>query len=193
LSSPIIMYDYPNVSPESSGDLFDATEIDEILSLRTLTLTEREKLEARATDPRAAAIVDRVEAMPPEVMRRLHGAIRSPRPDPGREDRPKRPDAPPWWDPAADAAVSPETDAVEVSGVRVSRGSRVVLRPRDRSADIQDMFVRGRTARVEAVFTDADDRRYLAVTLEDDPAAELHQWYGRYLYFSPEEVEAAPT
>jgi hypothetical protein len=193
LSSPIIMYDYPKVSPESPGDLFDATEIDEILSLRTLTLTEREKLEARATDPRAAAIVDRVDAMPPEVMRRLHGAIRSPRPDPGREDRPERPDAPPWWDPAADAAVSPETDAVEVSGVRVARGSRVVLRPRDRSADIQDMFVRGRTARVEAVFTDADDRRYLAVTLEDDPAAELHQWYGRYLYFSPEEVEAAPT
>jgi hemerythrin superfamily protein len=193
LSSPIIMYDFPQVSPESPGDLFDATEIDEILSLRTLTLTEQEKLEARATDRRAAAIVDRVEAMPPEVMRRLHGAIRSPRPISGRADRPEGPDAPSWWDPGADAAVSPGTDAVDVGGVRVSRGSRVVLRPRARSADVQDMFLRGRTARVEAVFVDVEDRRHLAVTLEDDPAAELHQWYGRYLYFSPEEVEAAPT
>lgn len=81
LSSPILMdYDYPKVSPESPGDLFDATEIDEILSLRTLTLTEEEKREARATDPRAAAIIDRVEEFPREVLERLHGAVRSLRP-----------------------------------------------------------------------------------------------------------------
>jgi hypothetical protein len=193
LSSPIIMYDHPQVAPESPGDLFDVTEIDEILSLRTLTLTEREKLEARATDARAAAIVDRVDAMPPEVLRRLHGAIRSPRPGPAPEDRLEQPGAPSWWDPAADSSVSPVADAVEVDGVPVSRGSRVVLRPRARSADAQDMFLRGRTARVEAVLVDVDDRRHLAVTLEDDPAAELHQWYGRYLYFSPDEVEVAPS
>lgn len=77
LSSPILMYDHPQVSPESPGDLFDATEIDEILSLRTLTLTEEEKREARATDPRAAAIVDRVDTIPQEVLERLHGAVRS--------------------------------------------------------------------------------------------------------------------
>jgi hypothetical protein len=80
-----------------------------------------------------------------------------------------------------------------VGGVPVSRGSRVVLRPGARSADAQDMFLRGRTARVEAVLVDVDGRRHLAVTLEDDPAAELHQWYGRYLYFSPDEVEVAAT
>jgi hypothetical protein len=81
LSSPILMdYDYPKVSPESPGDLFDATEIDEILSLRTLTLTDDEKREARATDPRAAAIIDRVDELPREVLERLHGAVRSLRP-----------------------------------------------------------------------------------------------------------------
>jgi hypothetical protein len=81
LSSPILMdSDYPQVSPESPGDLFDATEIDEILSLRTLTLTDEEKREARATDPRAAAILDRVEDFPHEVLERLHGAVRSLRP-----------------------------------------------------------------------------------------------------------------
>lgn len=77
LSSPIILPDHPQVAPESPGDLHDAAEIDEILTLRTLVLTDDEKREARATDPRAALILDRVEAMPPEVMARLHGAIRS--------------------------------------------------------------------------------------------------------------------
>src|SRR5204862_8234103 len=76
ISSPIILYDYPRVAPESPGDLFDATEIDEILSLRILTLTDEEKREARATDPRAAALIDRVDAMSPEQMARLHGAMR---------------------------------------------------------------------------------------------------------------------
>jgi len=80
LSSPSILYDYPRVAPESPGDLFDASEIDEILSLRTLTLTEAEKAEARATDRRAAEIVDRVESLPEEVLSRLHGAVRYLRP-----------------------------------------------------------------------------------------------------------------
>ncbi|MDT0466232.1 hypothetical protein [Streptomyces gibsoniae] len=77
LSSPIILPDHPQVAPESPGDLHDAAEIDEILTLRTLLLTDDEKREARATDPRAAGILDRVETMPPEVWARLHGAIRS--------------------------------------------------------------------------------------------------------------------
>src|SRR5262245_57774536 len=63
LSSPIILYDYPQVAPESPGDLFDATEIDELLTLRTMTLTDEEKREARGTDARAAAMLDRIDAM----------------------------------------------------------------------------------------------------------------------------------
>lgn len=85
LSSPILLYDYPQIAPESPGDLHDAAEIDEILSLRTLTLTGEEKREARATDPRAAEILDRVDGMPQEVLARLHGAVRSLRPDPTTE------------------------------------------------------------------------------------------------------------
>ena len=77
LSSPIILPDHPQIAPESPGDLHDAAEIDEILTLRTLLLTEDEKREARATDARAAQILDRVETMPSEVFSRLHGAIRS--------------------------------------------------------------------------------------------------------------------
>jgi hypothetical protein len=190
LSSPIILYDHPQIAPESPGDLHDATEIDEILSLRTLTLTEEEKREARATDARAGAIVDRVDGMPPEMMQKLHGAVRSLRPVLAREDEDGgTPPATPWWDPGADASVSPDTDGVTVDGVRVAKGSRVRLRPRRRGSDAHDMFLAGRTAVVEAVFLDVDDAQHVAVTIEDDPSAEMHQWYGRYHYFAPEEVE----
>jgi hypothetical protein len=177
LSSPILLYDHPEVSPESPGELFDATEIDEILSLRTLALTEAEKAEARATDPRAAEIVDRVEQIPPEVMDRLHGAVRSLRPIPGGGDS------------EPDASFRPDTDAVVIDGVRVAKGSRVRLRPRRHGADAHDMFLAERIARVEAVLSDVDGSRHVAVTLVDDPGAELHQWYGRYYYFAPDELQ----
>ena len=79
LSSPIILYDHPQIAPESPGDLFDAAEIDEILSLRILTLTEEEKREAMR-DPRARDLIERTEGLSPEQMARLHGAIRELRP-----------------------------------------------------------------------------------------------------------------
>jgi hydrogenase maturation protease len=76
LSSPIILYDYPQIAPESAGDLFDGTEIDEILSLRILTLTDEEKREIRNSDERARQILDRTESMPTEQFMKLHGAVR---------------------------------------------------------------------------------------------------------------------
>ncbi|MGW2996068.1 hypothetical protein ACWDA9_31445, partial [Streptomyces sp. NPDC001193] len=77
LSSPIILEDHPGIAPESIGAMYDATEIDEILALRTAALTDQEKREARGTDPRAAAVIDLAETMPPEVLERLHGAVRA--------------------------------------------------------------------------------------------------------------------
>jgi hypothetical protein len=76
LCSPIILYDYPQVARESAGDLFDSTEIDEILCLRILTLTEEEKREIRSGDGRARGILERTEALSPEHWMKLHGAIR---------------------------------------------------------------------------------------------------------------------
>jgi hydrogenase maturation protease len=78
LVSPIILYDYPAVAPESPGDLFDGAEIDEILSLRILTMTDAEKREARETDPRARALLDRTEALSAADLMRMHGAVREP-------------------------------------------------------------------------------------------------------------------
>jgi hypothetical protein len=192
LSSPIILEDRPRIAPESPGDLFDVTEIDEILSLRTLTLTDEEKREARATDPRAAEIIDRVDAMPPELLERLHGAIRSPGPrdgwDTAQDEVPVFTTEKPWWDPGVDASVSPETDRITVAGRDVGRGSKVRLRPTGR-ADAQDMFVGGRTATVEAVLFDVDGSQHLAVTIDDDPGTDLRRAQGRYWYFKADDVE----
>jgi hypothetical protein len=77
LSSPIILYDYPQIAPESAGDLFDGTEIDEILSLRIMTLTDDEKREMSQSDERARQMLERTETMPVEQFMKLHGVLRT--------------------------------------------------------------------------------------------------------------------
>jgi len=217
LSSPIILPDHPEIAPESPGDLFDATEIDEILTLRIMTLTDEEKRSARATDPRARRIIDRADAMPPEMMDRLHGAIRYLRGGPAGPqaeaaaaaamppiqylDRPEEPvfptimttadgqpvELPPSvWQPEARQA--PEIMSVQIRGVPVSKGSQVRLLP-VRRADSMDYFLIGKAATVEAVFESVDDETFVAVTVDDDPATDLHRAAGRFFYFSPDELE----
>lgn len=185
LSAPIILGDRPRIAPESPVDLHDGTEIDELLTLRTMTLTDAEKDEARRTDERAAAIIEHAEAVTPAVLERLHGVLRGPR---------RRPEADTGTDtgrgtPATGRPVRPSGGAVRVSGGWAGPGSRVRLRPGERRADAQDMFLCDRTARVAAVLEDVDGRTHLAVTLDDDPAADLHESVGRHWYFAPDEVE----
>jgi hypothetical protein len=177
LVAPIILGDHPAIAPESAGDLFDATEIDEILTLRVMTLTEDEKAAARGTDPRAAAILARCDATTDAELARLHGA--------------RRDDGAAWWDEVHDRA-EPETDQAVVSGVPVAKGSRVLLRP-SRRADAQDLFLAGMVGVVARVYVDVDGATHVALTLEDDPAADLYDSTGRYYYFGPEELEPLPA
>ena len=195
LSSPIILYDHPELAAESPGELYDGTEIDEILTLRTMALSDDEKAEARATDPRAAALLDRVDSMDPQVLARLHGTLRSPRPGPPAAEPPTLTEAgeiegsAPWWDPDADASVSPDTDSVTIGGRPIARGSLVRLRPGARRADAQDMFLVGRIAEVQAVLHDVENNPYLAVSLHGQPDEDLRIAHGRFLYFMTDEVE----
>jgi hypothetical protein len=76
LSSPIILYDYPQIAPESPGDLFDGTEIDQMLILNVLNLTDEEKEEMRASDPRGREILERCESLTPEELMKLSGTFR---------------------------------------------------------------------------------------------------------------------
>ncbi len=211
LSSPIILYDHPAIAPESPGDLCDATEIDEILTLRIMTLTDEEKRQARGTDPRARRIVERADTIPDEIMERLHGAVRSLRtigapeaapPEPPPEDpaawgggamdrlTPSTPPEIAGWEEFLNppGETPPEEAWVTLAGVRVGKGSPVRLRP-SRRADSMDFFLAGREARVEGVFRDVEDRTYVAVTLADDPNHDLQARTGRFFYFYPDEIE----
>ncbi|MET9898940.1 hypothetical protein [Streptomyces sp. NPDC006446] len=201
LSSPIILEDHPAVAEESPGPLYDATEIDEILSLRTAALTEREKREARGTDARAAEVIDLVDDMPEAVRERLHGAIRGLRDITGDtlpgETRPAAPETGltlpegpghPWWDPAQDPGATEVPAVVVIDGESVRAGSRVLLRPGARRSDAQDAFLFGRHATVEAVVGDLDGETHLAVVVDDDPGTDVRRAQGRFLYFKPDEV-----
>jgi hydrogenase maturation protease len=194
LSSPIILYDHPAVAAESAGDFCDATEIDEILTLRVMTLTEDEKREARGTDERSRQIIERSDSIPEELFERMHGAIRSlgAAPAPSGESARTRETLAELseWESFLNppGVVPPEEASIEVGGVRVANGSRVRLRP-TRRADSMDLFLAGRAARVEGVYRDVEDVAWVAVSLEEDPASDLHSSHGRFFYFYPEEIE----
>jgi hypothetical protein len=198
LSSPIILPDHPKVDPRSTGDFYDACEIDELLALRTLTLTDEEKRQVRATDARGRELLDRVHALPEHLMARLHGVVSyldrartgAPRPRTRPEPEPPAGQAAQWWRPEADAAIDPDTDTVVIDSIPIGRGSRVILRPRP-NGDAQDMFVNGMSASVQAVLRDVDGTRYLAVTVDGDPAAEWQLAQRRYRYFRADEVQPA--
>ena len=83
----------------------------------------------------------------------------------------------------------PELRSVVVEGVEVSKGSRVMLWPRQ-GGDIMDIALAGKVAFVEAIEQDYDERVHLSVTLEDDPGRDLGDAHilGHRFFFSPDEV-----
>jgi hypothetical protein len=212
LSSPIILYDYPQIAPESPGSLFDGTEIDEILTLRIMTLTDEEKEELRQGDERAREILDRTEALTSEQLMKLHGTIRSLRPidEGGAAESALSSEA--LWNRDSDAGGEmgdtgsvdryypgedyPPPASVLIAGREVKAGDSVRLRPghgrQGTLADAFDILLDGKTARIETIHQDFENRIYLVVTLDDDPGRE--QWDERVLpghrfFFYPEEVE----
>jgi len=170
LASPIILYDRPSVAAESAGDFCDATEIDEMLSLRVLTLTDAERREAERTDDKSRAIIERTHAQSGEALLALHGARRSATTEPTLE--PPR---------------------ATMSAVRFAAGDAVVLRPR-KGGDVFDLALHGERATVASVEEDFEGRMHYAVTIDADPGADLgaQGMPGHRFFFSSEELEPAP-
>lgn len=182
LCSPIILYDYPQIAPESPGDLFDGTEIDEILTLRILTLTDSEKQEVAANDERVRALLARTEALTPEQLHRLHGVMRSPR---ASREAPSVATMEPYGgEPEFSRALLEET------ALGLCVGDRVRLRPK-RGGDIIDLALVGETAVIEAIEVDFENRIHVAVALDADPGRDfgLERMPGHRFFFSPEEIE----
>ena len=182
LSSPIILYDYPKVAPESPGDLFDATEIDEILTLRILALTDEEKRDMAAIDDRARALLERTELLTAAEVARLHGAVRDPRFAAG----------PKGQNFSAQCAPDgqPKLASLHIGGRALRIGDRVRLIPK-RRADIMDIVLKAEVAVIEAIECDFDDQIHVAVCIETDPGREfgLDRMPGHRFFFSPDEIE----
>jgi hypothetical protein len=175
LSSPIILYDYPKIAPESPGDLFDGAEIDEILTLRIQTMTDAEKTEMRQVDEQARKILERTEHLAEADLLKLHGVMRAiPSPQPNEE----------FFNPRKQLA------EVVVAGVRLKTGDRVRIRPKKR-ADVMDMALSGRIAIIESVMQDLDDQAHFALVLEDDPGRDLGMLRqpGHRFFYGADEVE----
>ena len=174
VSSPIILYDYPEIAPESPGDLFDSGEIDEILTLRIMTMTDDEKREMRSVDDQARRILERTEAMPAKDLLKLHGVMRSSR------ER----DEEAFFNPGN----RPET--VSINGISLKKGDLVRVRPKSR-ADIMDIAVAGKIAIIESIEQDAENKMHLALVLEDDPGKDLGmaRQPGHRFFYSTDEVE----
>jgi hypothetical protein len=173
LGATIVLPDHPQIAPESHGDLFDATEIEEALLLHVLALSDGEREAIARQDPKVREMLARAEAEGPEALRRLHGRVTVT-------------DLPPAHRPGpADVAGEP---AISVDGVTFMRGAKVRLRPGPGAAP-QDGVWRGRMATIERIYRDYEDGVHLAVTVDDDPGQELMRDIGRYLYFKPAEVE----
>lgn len=181
LAAPIILYDYPKIAPESPGDLFDGTEIDQLLIMNILTLTDEEKAEMRASDPRTREILERSESLTPDDFMRLHGAIRDFRELRTEDQLPS----------LFDALDTPGPESVAVrGGGEIRSGSKVRLRPRP-GGDIMDIALAGQVAQVEAIEQDYEGKIHLAVTVESDPGRDLgrERQIGHRFFFSPDEVE----
>ena len=180
LSAPIILYDYPQIAPESPGDLFDSTEIDEILTLRILTLTDDEKRAMAAVNERARASwngPNRSRASNSWDFMAPSGAS-------GLSERASNgPLREPWED-------RPKLDRIRVAGVEYRVGDRVRIWPLG-DADIFDLALKGKDATIAAIEQDYEDRVHVAVTVDDDPGQDLGREGkpGHRFFFRPEELE----
>ena len=173
LSSPIILYDYPEIAPESPGEFFDGTEIDEILALRVLTMTDQEKWEMSQVDEHARQILNRTEALPEEDFWKMHGTIR------GNKFSPED-----FFNP------NTRLENVMVKGRDLMVGDRVRISPHGR-ADVMDLALQGKIALIESIEQDAENRVYLALVLEEDPGKDLGMLRqpGHRFFYGLNEVE----
>ena len=163
LGAAIVLPDHPRIAPESRGDLFDGTEIEEALLLHVLALSDDERAAIEADDPTVREMLARAEAATPADIMALHGRTQVSDP-PGERQ-------------------------VDVDGATYRVGDKVVLRLGHRN-DPYDKLLDGRIATLERIYYDYDDKLYFGVTVDDDPGQELMRETGRFLFFFTGELEA---
>ena len=184
LGAAIMLPDHPELAPESLGNLFDNTEIEEALLLHVQTSYrrgaggDRRAGPRRPRDDRAGRQGHQRRDAEPARPAHLQGAR-------GREGSERT--GPSWCRPPG-LDVTPGEQELDLGPKRVRLGDKVVLRP-GTEGDVFDKILHGRTATVERIYSGYDERVYLGVTIDDDPGQDLLRDTGRYLFFFADEVE----
>ncbi len=193
LAAPIFLPEHPRIAPESLGNLFDNTEIEEALLLHVQTLSDEEREQIAEQDPTVRAMIDKAAATTPEEMISLHGKMAPVEQVDGRggfdtayQAAPPMPVDP--GPPAEPGHPNPGETTLELEGRRFRKGGKVVLRP-GTERDVLDRMLDGRTATIERLYIDYEDGAHVAVTIDDDPGQELFRQTGRYLFFKAGELE----
>jgi hypothetical protein len=75
LGATIMLPEHPQIAPESRGDLFDGTEIEEALLLHVLALSDDERAFIERDDPAVRAMIERAAAATPAEILALHGRM----------------------------------------------------------------------------------------------------------------------
>lgn len=177
IGAAIVLPDHPQIAPESRGNLFDNTEIEEALVLHVHALSDGERAEIEEGDAAVREMIDRAMGVTPGELLELHGRVELR--DPVTREPPR---------PSADVRDPTRgLPQVEVDGVTFRRGGRVVVRPGVK-ADLQARMLAGRTVTVERIYRDYDGRVHLGVAV-DEPGHEVMRDTGRFLWFFPPEVE----
>jgi hypothetical protein len=80
--------------------------------------------------------------------------------------------------------------SVRAFGISLKPGDRVRLWPRA-GGDIFDMALAGKTATIESIEQDYEDKIQLAVVVDDDPGRDMGMLRqpGHRFFFTPEEIE----
>ncbi len=194
LAAPIILPEHPSIAPESLGNLFDNTEIEEALLLHVQVLSDSEREEIGAQDPAVREMIAKAAATTPAEMISLHGKMTPVAQTDARggfdSSHQATPPLPPDPGPPAEPGhPNPGEQTLELNGVTFRKGGKVVLRP-GTERDVLDRMLDGRRATIERLYIDYEDGAHVAVTVDDDPAQELFRETGRYLFFKAGELEA---
>jgi len=182
LGAAIMLPDHPELAPESLGNLFDNTEIEEALLLHVHALSDDEREQISEQDPAVKEMIDRAAQSTGDEIMSLHGRLTYTEPEVQKQP----PEPPPGLD-----EIQGEKE-IHANGNVVRRGDKITLRP-GTEGDVYDKMLHGRTATVERIYKGYDDRIYFGVTIDDDPGQDLLRDTGRFLFFFADEVEPAPA
>ncbi|GAB3293445.1 hypothetical protein [Parasphingorhabdus pacifica] len=178
LSAPVILNDNPTVGPKTGPPAPEVTELADFPAVAgEVRLTEEEPRELPYP---AGEFLDDLGWARADVLEPPSGVVPSPPASIPARRQPEEQLKIPWWDPESEAA-----GRVLITGVAVTRGSKVRLIPEQREDPDSDIYLRGSLATVRDVHV---DEQRLAVTLDGDATPE-HSGEESYRFFGMDEVE----